>query len=101
MARQRNAGEVTDEEFEPKWASPLKDWQRFLRIDVTPSVVLCALAAADAYGLCGVDSLHLASASVLKEQLEPDSREFALVTSDRELKAEALKAGLAVVDPQE
>jgi hypothetical protein len=43
----------------------------------------------------------LASALVLKEQLEPDSREFALVTSDRELKAVALKAGLAVVDPQE
>jgi hypothetical protein len=38
---------------------------------------------------------------VLKEQLDPDSREFALVTSDRELKAAALKAGLAVVDPQE
>jgi predicted nucleic acid-binding protein len=50
MARKRNAREVTDEEFEPKWASPLKDWQRFLRIDVTPSVVLRALDAAGAYG---------------------------------------------------
>ena len=101
MARKRNAGEVTDEEFEPKWASLLKDWRRFLRIDVTPAVVLRALDAAGAYGLRGADSLHLASALVLKEQLEPDSREFALVTSDRELKAAAIKAGLGVVDPQE
>ena len=79
----------------------LKDWQRFLRVDITPAVVLRAFDATDAYGLRGADSLHLASALMLKEQLEPDSREFALVTSDRELKAAALKAGLAVVDPQE
>ena len=101
MARKRNAGEVTDEEYEPKRVSLLKDWQRFLRIDITPSVVLHALDAAGAYGLRGADSFYLASALVLREQLEPDSREFALVTSDRELKAAALKAGLAVVDPQE
>jgi hypothetical protein len=101
MARKRNAGEVTSEEYEPKRASLLKDWQRFLRIDVTPSVVLRALDAAGAYGLRGADSLHLASALVPKEQLEPDSREFALVTPDRELKAAALKAGLTVVEPQE
>jgi predicted nucleic acid-binding protein len=101
MVRKRNAGEVTGEEYEPKRASLLKDWQRFLRIDVTPSVVLRALDAAGAYGLRGADSLHLASALMLKEQIEPDSGEFALVTSDRELKAAALKAGLTVVDPQE
>jgi predicted nucleic acid-binding protein len=101
LARKRNAGEVTREEFEPMRASLLKDWQRFLRIDITPSVVLRAFDATGAYGLRGADSLHLASALALKEQIEPDSREFALVTSDRELKAAALKAGLAVVDPQE
>jgi rRNA-processing protein FCF1 len=30
-----------------------------------------------------------------------DAGEFALVTSDQELKSAAMKAGLAVVDPQE
>jgi predicted nucleic acid-binding protein len=101
MARKRNAGEVKEEEFEPKRASLLKDWQRFLQMDITPSVVLRAFDSTDTYGLRGADSLHLASALVLKEQLEPDSREFALVTSDQELKAAALTAGLAGVDPQE
>jgi predicted nucleic acid-binding protein len=101
MARKRSAGEMTPDEFEAKRASLLKDWQRFLQIDVIPSVVLRAFDASGAYGLRGADSLHLASALALKEQLEPDSGEFALVTSDRELKTAALKAGLAVVDPQE
>lgn len=101
MARKRNSGEVKGEEFEAKRASLLKDWERFLRIEVTPSVVLRAFGATGAYGLRGADSLHLASALALKEQIEPDSREFALVTSDQELKAAALTAGLAVVDPQE
>jgi predicted nucleic acid-binding protein len=100
MARKRKAGEATREEFGPMRASLLKDWQRFLQIDITPSVVLRAFDATGVYGLRGADSLHLASALALKEQLDPDSQEFALVTSDRELKAAALKAGLAVVDPQ-
>jgi rRNA-processing protein FCF1 len=46
-------------------------------------------------------SVHLASALHLRDDLAIDAGEFALVTSDRELKSAALKAGLAVVDPQE
>jgi len=34
-------------------------------------------------------------------ELELDAQEFTFVTSDEELKAAALQAGLAVVDPQE
>ena len=47
------------------------------------------------------DGVHLASVLILKEELELDAQEFTFVTSDAELKAAALKAGLAVVDPQE
>ena len=101
MARKRAAGEVRPEEFQPKRASLLKDWRRFLRMDMTPAVVQRALDASETYGLRGADSVHLASALILKEELELDVREFALVTSDRELKAATLKAGLAVLDPQE
>jgi hypothetical protein len=64
-------------------------------------VVQRALDASDTYGLRGADSVHLASALILKEELELDAGEFAFVTSDQELKAAALTAGLAVVDPQE
>ena len=101
MARKRSAGEVKPEEFEPKRASLLKDWQRFLRMDMTPTVVQRALAVTDTQSLRGADSVHLASALILKEELELDSEEFTFVTSDEELKAAALRVGLVVLDPQE
>jgi hypothetical protein len=57
--------------------------------------------AYDASALRGSDSVHLASALQLRDDLRIDAGEFVLVTSDQELKAAALKAGLAVLDPQE
>jgi len=58
-----------------------------------------AFDATDTQVLRGADSVHLASALVLKEELYLDSQEFTLVTSDAELKAAALRVGLAVLDP--
>jgi predicted nucleic acid-binding protein len=81
MARKRTAGEVRPEEFEPKWTSLLKDWRRFLRMEMTPAVVQRALDASDTYGL--------------------RAQEFTFVTSDEELKAAAAQASLLVVDPQQ
>jgi hypothetical protein len=45
--------------------------------------------------------VHLASALQLRDDLGIAANEFTFVTSDLELKASALKAGLAVLDPQE
>jgi formate-dependent phosphoribosylglycinamide formyltransferase (GAR transformylase) len=45
--------------------------------------------------------VHLASTLVVKQELDLDTQEFTFVTSDEELKVAALKAGLAVLDPQE
>jgi predicted nucleic acid-binding protein len=101
MARKRSAGEVTPDEFGVKRSSLLKDWHRFLRIDMTVAVVERAFDVSDQHGLRGADSVHLASALILKEELELDSSEFTFVTSDEELKSAALKAGLTVIDPQE
>jgi predicted nucleic acid-binding protein len=101
MARKRTAGEVKPEEFEGKRTSLLKDWRRFLRMEMTSAVVQRALDASDTYGLRGADSVHLASALILKEELELDAQEFTFVTSDEELKAAAEQAGLLVVDPQQ
>jgi len=64
-------------------------------------VVERSLEIADAFALRGSDSVHLASALQLFGDLGIDSNEFTFVTSDQELKAAALTAGLAVVDPQE
>jgi hypothetical protein len=64
-------------------------------------VVRRSLELASTFGLRGADSVHLASALILREKLAVEAEEFALVASDLELKAAALKAGLAVIDPQE
>jgi predicted nucleic acid-binding protein len=101
MARKRTAGEVKPGEFEGKRTSLLKDWRRFLRMEMTSAVVQRALDASDTYGLRGADSVHLASALILKEELELDAQEFTFVTSDEELKAAAAQAGLLVADPQQ
>ena len=101
MARKRSAGDVNPDEFGPKRASLLNDWRRFLRIDVTPEVVRGALQFSDVYSLRGADSVHLASAWVLIEELKVELDRLTFVTSDQELKSAARKAGLSVMDPWE
>ena len=80
---------------------PADEWSRFLWVGLAPEVVERSLEIADAFALRGSDSVHLASALQLRGDLGIDANEFTFVTSDQELKAAAIKAGLAVVDPQE
>ena len=79
----------------------LDEWGSFLWVGLMPEVVERSLAVADAFALRGADSVHLASALQLRDDLGIAANEFTFVTSDLELKASALKAGLAVLDPQE
>jgi predicted nucleic acid-binding protein len=79
----------------------MDEWSSFLWVGLAPEVVERSLEIADAFALRGSDSVHLASALQLKGDLGIDSSEFTFVTSDQELKAAALTAGLAVVDPQQ
>ena len=79
----------------------LDEWGSFLWVGLMPVVVERSLKIAGAFALRGSDSVHLASALQLRDDLAIDAGEFALVTSDQELKSAAMKAGLAVVDPQE
>ena len=48
----------------------------------------------------GADAVHLASAVLLKEQLEEDD-ELVFVASDQQLKEAARSSGLTVTDPIE
>ena len=101
IARKRKTGEVTPQEFAMKRASLLNDWQRFLRVEMTPSVVKRALDVTSAHGLRGADSLHLASALNVKEELGLVSKDFAVISSDQELNAALVSRGLSVFDPTE
>jgi predicted nucleic acid-binding protein len=65
----------------------------------TPEVIERSLDMARICALRGADCAQLASAIALKELVL--GAEFALVTSDRELQAAAVKTGIIVIDPQE
>ena len=71
-----------------------EEWGSFLWVGLVPEVVERSLAVTDAFALRGSDSVHLASALQLKDDLGLNASEFAFVTSDRELKAAAFKAWL-------
>ena len=71
------------------------------QVGLTAETVERSLEVVRTCALRGADCTHLASAVILKERLAIQTSEFALVTSDQELKAAALKTGLNVVDPLE
>jgi hypothetical protein len=71
------------------------------QIELTAGAVQRSLELASTVGLRGADSVHLASAVILREGLALDAETFTFVASDLELKAAAIKAGLAVIDSQE
>lgn len=100
-ARKRAAGAIDAVRFQQIEASLLDDWSGFFQMELTQEVLARSLELANIWGLRGADSVHLASALILKADLAIEAREFAFVTSDLELKAAAFKAGLAVLDPQE
>ena len=100
-ARKCAAGAIDAAGFAETKRWLLDEWGGFLWVGLAPEVVERSLAVASAFALRGSDSVHLASALQLRDDLAIDAGEFALVTSDQELKSAAMKAGLAVVDPQE
>jgi predicted nucleic acid-binding protein len=68
------------------------DWRHYLVIEATEPLVRRAAELAEAHRLRAYDAMHLASASVLKENLE-DSVSFA--SWDSQLQAAARREGLA------
>lgn len=100
-ARKHAAGAIDAVGFAETRDWLLEDWGGFLEVGLTPEVVERSLQVGDAFALRGSDCVHLASALALKSALGIDGSEFTIVTSDRELKEAAHKAGLLVVDPQD
>jgi uncharacterized protein len=101
FARKRTAGAIDAVRSRQIETDLLDDWNGLFQMELTPDVVERSLELARIWALRGADCIHLASAVILKEKLAVDADAFAFVTSDLELKAAALKAGLTVLDPQE
>ena len=100
-ARKRAAGAIDAVRFQQIERDLRDDWNGMFQIELTSGVVQRSLELARTVGLRGADSVHLASAVILRDDLALDAESFTFVASDLELKAAAIKAGLAVIDPQE
>jgi len=100
-ARKRTAGAIDAGRFQQIEIDLLDDWEGMFQVGLTAETVERSLEVVRTCALRGADCTHLASAVILKERLAIQTSEFALVTSDQELKAAALKTGLNVVDPLE
>ena len=99
FARKRTAGALDASRDRQIEIYLLDDWEGMFQVDLTAEAVAQSLNVARTFALRGADCTHLASAVILKERLALQAGEFALVTSDQELKTAALKFGLNVLDP--
>ena len=70
------------------------EWQSFIRIQVTESLIVRADSLAWELGLRGYDSVHLASAIIWQESMD---QELHLVTFDHQLWESAKKRGVKTI----
>ncbi len=70
------------------------DWESYLRVELTPSVLRLAGETAETYELRGFDGIHLASALWLRDRTEVECK---FVVFDQRLHDGAARAGLSVL----
>jgi predicted nucleic acid-binding protein len=70
------------------------DWESFMRVELTPSVLRLAGETAETYELRGFDSIHLASALWLRDRTDIPC---AFAVFDHRLHDGATRAGLSVL----
>lgn len=96
LARAQRAGKIDDRSYRKGTANAIADFGRFTVVDFTREVFALARDAAGTYALRAGDTMHLASATALREtHQEP----VCIVTADRELATAARLARFEVLDP--
>ncbi len=70
------------------------DWESFMRVELSPSVVRLAGETAETYELRGFDSIHLASALWLRDRT---GIPYTFTAFDQRLHDGATRAGLSVL----
>jgi predicted nucleic acid-binding protein len=93
FARRRRERALKPSEYRLVRRALDRDWERFVRLAVSEALIHSAAAVAERYRLRAYDSLHLASAMLLQENLhEPVS----FLCWDTRLASAAARAGLRV-----
>lgn len=94
FARLHGSGLTTPQKHRERVARFNVDWESFMRVELTPSVLRLAGETAETYELRGFDSIHLASALWLRDRTDIAC---AFAAFDRRLHDGATRAGLSVL----
>lgn len=94
FARLHRSGLTTPRKHRERVARFNADWESFMRVELTPSVLRLAGETAETYELRGFDSIHLASALWLRDRTDIACTFAAF---DQRLHAGATRAGLSVL----
>jgi predicted nucleic acid-binding protein len=99
LARKCRSGEISRESLTAKTLEIERDWQGFVQIELTLSMLDRAKDAAARFALRGSDAVHFAALQVLHQRLLGSGQRVLLVASDRELVEVAQAGGFEVLDP--
>lgn len=99
LARKHRAGESDAPTFTAQAAALGQDWRRFVRVQLTASVMGVARDTALRAALRGADAVHLASVTTLRVRLQALGAQLVLVAADGELLAAADAMGIVTWDP--
>jgi predicted nucleic acid-binding protein len=91
FARLLRSGHTTARQHAQRLQRLNKDWDDYMRVELTPEVIRGAGDIAEVHALRGFDSIHLASALWLKERT---TAAVVFAAYDRRLHAAAADAGL-------
>jgi predicted nucleic acid-binding protein len=99
LTRKRRAGEIDEVRFSSGTSEVERDWQDFVKVHLDAGTLAHAIAVVRQYALRGADTVHLASALLVRQHLGGDISTVVVVTADGELKIAAQAAGFNVLDP--
>ena len=101
VSRKQRAGELSAARYGVLVEQVETDYATFAQIDLSQDVLAIARAMPSMYALRGADTVHLASAIALREELAGEADDVIIVSTAAELKQAARLARFRVLDPEE
>ncbi|MGH2668734.1 MAG: hypothetical protein ACRDH5_06390, partial [bacterium] len=97
----QRAGALTARAFDGAAHQAEADFERFIQIDLAGDVLDTARSLPRTYALRASDTVHLASAMILRQLSEQRKEILTFVTSDAELRTAATLARFPVIAPED
>ena len=101
LARKNKALEIERDHYKQTVLDLEEDWQGIIKVQLDSKVIDIAKDIAQRLALKGADTIHLASALLLGNDLKNQGDQLILVASDHQLLEGAKSSGIDVIDPEE